>query len=147
MIKNIKPKKFVLDNAYLEEEFFEDVVLIGIVSPKQPYQAIWHINEKLNVSFEKNHDHERVVNNTYFEVFSYLEPEKLRENIIFSNRNKQHYLIPEAKNIDYIWMLKGGHEIQQQKSFLLEFLPKISIISYSFEINPEIIKNKMNLVL
>lgn len=142
-----KSQKLILNTAYIEEEFFEDVLLIGIVSPKPAHQLIWHLNQSVNVDFKKNHSHEKKIKDRYFSVFSYEETNKLRENIIYCNRNDAHYLIPEAKNIDYIWLIKGGHERHYFQRDLLNLLPNISIINYVFEINPETLKSRAELIL
>ena len=142
-----KSQKLILNTAFIEEDFFEDVLLIGIVSPKPSHQLIWHLNQSINVDFKLNHSHEKKIKDIYFSVYAYEEASKLREHIIYCNRNQPHYLIPEAKNIDYIWMIKGGHERHDFHSELLKLLPNISIINFVFDINPAILKSRAQLIL
>lgn len=142
-----KSQKLILDIAYIDEEFFEDVFLIGIVCAKPSYQFIWNINEKLNFNFCKNHDHEKEINETYFSIFSYEDSSKLIEHFIYENRKQPHYLLSEAKNIDYLWLIKGGHHSRDLMQKILQYLSQINIITHSFEIITETLKNRQILIL
>ena len=101
-MKSIKSKKLILDNSMLEEEFFEDTQLLGIVCPRPSYHFIWQLNQSFNYEFERCHDFEVCVKDVFFEVFRFEEKEKMVEHFIFTNRKKTHYLLEEAKNIDFI---------------------------------------------
>ena len=146
-MKVVKQKKMILDTDMLEEAFFEDVKLFGIVSAVEPYQLIWNLNHAFNYSFERNHEAEVQFKDIYYSVFYYVDEEKLIEHYIFANRNKTNYMIAEAKNIDFIWMMKGNiHSLffLPQVSSLLE---SIQQIDYSMEINPEHLKSKQHLIV
>ncbi|MCC7030669.1 MAG: hypothetical protein IT257_10205, partial [Chitinophagaceae bacterium] len=67
-IKNNKQKNQILDNAYLEDEFFEDVKLLGIVSASEYYRLISFINQRLGLHFSRNHDLEIRLNEITYPV-------------------------------------------------------------------------------
>jgi hypothetical protein len=140
-------KKLVLDNAALEEEFFEDVVLTGIVCPLESYKLVWLLNQYLNFNFTRNHFCEVKVNETFFPVFSYSEEEKQIDHFIYCNRNKTKFMLNEIKNIDFIWLIKG---IQFQPGYLKNlqlFLKKIPQVVYTFDINPNTLTHRQHLIL
>lgn len=147
LMKSIKPKKLILDNSMLEEEFFEDALLIGIVCPAPSYQFIWKINDCFNYVFERNHEFEIKVRELYFEVFSFTEADKMIEHIIYCNRKQREFLLEEARNIDYIWMIKGGYLNAQYALQLAEQLKQVSIINYCVVMDHSQLKSKLHLIL
>jgi hypothetical protein len=146
-MKTVKAKKLVLDNALLEEEFFEDIALIGIVSALDFHTFIWTINSYLNTSFARNHASEINLQDVFFPVFSFEENLALVEHYIFCNRNKTNFLLPEAKNVDYIWMIKTTFNKTNCIAKYLQHLPSIQAVNYCFEIAPNSIKNKQHLII
>ena len=146
-MKVVKQKKMILDTETLEEAFFEDVKLFGIVSPVEPYHLIWNLNHAFNYSFERNHEAEVQFKDIYYSVFYYADEEKLIEHYIFANRNKTNYMIAEAKNIDFIWMMKGNIHSLFFLSQVSSLLESIQNIDYSMEINPEHLKSKQHLIV
>ena len=146
-MKSLKGKKLILDNSMLEEEFFEDTQLIGIVCPRPSYQFIWQLNQSFNYSFERCHDFEVCVKEIFFEVFRFEEKEKMVEHFIFTNRKKTHYLLEEAKNIDFIWMIKGSYLDAHYAIALPNFLKEIKMIDYCFMLNASQLKSKQHLII
>ncbi len=146
-MKSVKPKKQILDNSMLEEEFFEDTLLIGIVCPLPSYRFIWNLNLAFNYFFERNHEYEIIVEDIYFEVYSFDEPEKLVEHFIYTNRKKTNFLLQEVKNIDFIWMIKGSYLPDFYAANLPAILKEVNGIDYCFMINPSQLKSKQHLIL
>ena len=146
-MKTIKQKNQVLDNAYLEDEFFEDVKLIGLVCASEYYQIIAYINQRLSLQFVKNHDLEIQMNEITFPVFEYKDKEKLIEHFIFCNRRKTNYMMADAKNIDFIWMLKGNFQYQQSIVQLPAYLKKVEGIDFCFDIKSSSLKMRQLLII
>ena len=48
--------KLKIDNDDLEEEFFCDALIMGIVAPLKDYTLIWNINQMLGYRFVVNHN-------------------------------------------------------------------------------------------
>lgn len=142
-----KAKKQVLDNSMLEHEFFENSALIGIVCPYDPYRFIWYLNQAFNYHFKRNHDYEVQTEKRYFEVFTFSEHDKLVEHTLYTNRKKTDFLLEEAKNIDFIWMIKAGYLQTSYISTLMEILKKMNAIVYCFPIQYENLRSRQLLIL
>jgi hypothetical protein len=140
-------KKLILDNAALEEEFFEDVKLTGIVCPLDSYHFIWKINQSFNFNFERNHSYEVNVGDLFFPVYSYIEEEKNIEHYIYSNRNKTHFLLPDMKNIDFVWLIKGIQYQTRYFDLINETMKKLAGIVYIFDINSDKLQQRQHLIL
>ena len=146
-LKNNKPKKLVLDQSTLEEEFFEDVELIGLVSARKPYQLIWHIHRELGYPFVLDHEFEIIVDDQHYPVYYLQESIKQIEHFIFVNRMGQNTMLTEAKNIDFIWMIKGGlHEKDFIKN-LINMLQSLTAVDYVFQVDIKNLKSKQLLII
>jgi hypothetical protein len=146
-MKAIKQKKQVLDNSMIEDEFFEDAMLIGIVCPLPSYQFVWRINKAFNYMFERTHEFEVEVKNEFYEVYCFAEDEKLIEHTIYVNRKNTHFLLDEIKHIDFIWMIKGGALPQEYTTQLPTYLNEVNAVVHSFILNPQQLKSKHLLIL
>ncbi len=146
-MKSLRNKKQVLDNSMLEDEFFEDALLIGIVCPMPSYQFVWSINRAFNYRFERNHEYEIEVNERFYEVYSFEESEKIIAHTIYTNRKKTHYLLEEAKNIDFIWMIKGSYLPEEYAMYPSLYLNNMNNINHSVQLNPQLLKSKHLLIL
>lgn len=125
-----KSPKLTLDNASLEEEFFEDVVLLGMVSALTPESLAWRINQLLGMGFARNAEADILVDKRFHIVYEYIEQDKLVEHFLLANRHKMHFLLPEIKPIDYLWMIKGSHVIHQYTQVLPGAVSKIQQVGY-----------------
>lgn len=118
----MKAKKLILDNAALEEEFFEDIKLLGIVCPAEAYQFIWRINGAFGYNFVRNTDNDIYLGDTIFNVFTFQQEERFIEHFIVCNRQRTQFLLQEIKHVDFIWMQKGNinnqHDLEQLPSLL-----------------------------
>jgi hypothetical protein len=146
-IKNTKQKNQILDNAYLEDEFFEDVKLLGIVCASEYYRIISFINQRLAMHFKRNHDLEIRLHEMSYPVFEYKDEEKLIEHYLFCNRRKTTYMMPDAKNIDFIWMFKGNFQYQQSITELPAYLKKVEGIDFCFDIRSSALKMRQLLII
>jgi hypothetical protein len=146
-MKSIRNKKQVLDNSMLEEEFFEDVILLGIVCALPSYQLIWHINQAFNYQFGRNHEFEIEVKGNFYEVYTYEEHEKMIGHTIYTNRRQTSFLLEEAKNIDFIWMIKGAYLPPEYADFPSGYLNRMKYLTHSFVLNTQQLKSKHLLIL
>ncbi|MCC7030597.1 MAG: hypothetical protein IT257_09845, partial [Chitinophagaceae bacterium] len=77
----------------------------------------------------------------------YKDQEKLIEHYIFCNRRKTNYMMPDAKNIDFIWMLKGNFQYQQSIAELPAYLKKVEGIDFCFDIRSSALKMRQLLII
>ncbi len=142
-----KHKNQVLDTAWLEQEFFDDVHLTGIVSASEYYRLVSFINQRLGLNFVKNHELDILMNGVIYPVFAYKDNEKLIEHYIFCNRRKTNYMMTDARNIDFIWMMKGNLQYQPEITRLRELLKKVEGVDFSFNFQPSALKMKQLLII
>mgnify|MGYP000862321996 FL=1 len=146
-MKSIKSKNLVLDNSALENDFFEDVKLIGIVCASEYYRLISYINQCLGFAFVKNHELEILIHDRYFPVFEFVDDEKAMEHYIFCNRRGTHFMMPDAKNIDFIWLVKGNTQYQESITQLPISLKKVPGIDFCFDIKSTSLKMRQLLII
>lgn len=128
------------------EEFFEDTKLLGIVTTVKDYRFCWNLNEMLDLNFRINHDIEikviRKKRKYFFSVYEYHEPNTSLCHYLYNNLYDGEYLLPEFKNLDFLWLMKNDtvtHEYLEQLKNLLRSIPGVQLIT---ELTNEKIKNK-----
>src|SRR5690349_7150987 len=104
--------KWTLNTASMHEEFFSDAALIGIVSPVPAYQFCWLLNQYFDTDFVRDvaHDIEMQVTKDekrYFAVYQYAAPSNGARYILYKLKNERQALLPEAKGLDYLWMVQS----------------------------------------
>ncbi|MHB1921698.1 MAG: IPExxxVDY family protein [Chitinophagaceae bacterium] len=142
--------KMKLDYDSLMEEFFDSTHLIGMVSSVKDYQLCWQINHALNFDFRVNNELEiswkKKRKQIFFTVFEYLEPIKSVAHYLYNNHFRAEFLLPELKNVDYLWMIKGNYYGSGEMKGLMEELRLIPEIQMVTLLSLSDIKNKENLI-
>lgn len=146
-MKSTRSKKQVLNNDLLEKEFFEDVLLLGIVCPLPSYRFAWHIERALGLAFRREHEYEINVQENFFEVYRVLEEERMVEHILYINRKKTAYLLDDMRHVDFIWMVKSNWHLNQYRKVLPDKVSGIAVVDYCFLINPMALKSRQHLIL
>lgn len=132
------------------DEFFEDTKLLGIVTTVKDYRFCWNLNNMLGLDFRINHDIEikliRKKRRYFFSVYEYHEPNTSLCHYLYNNLFDGEYLLPEFKNLDFLWLMKNDTvslEYLEQLKTLLRSIPGVQLIT---ELTNEKIKNKECLV-
>src|SRR5689334_21235999 len=103
--------KLKLDVEELEEDFFRDTRLVGIMASMKDYQLCWQLNQLLSIDLRNNNDIEiqlkRKNRDYYFAVFQYSEHNNALIHYIYNNQFDGEYLLPEFKHLDFLYLLKG----------------------------------------
>lgn len=147
----MKPgKSFLLDTSDSYDEFFEDSCLIGLVTSVKSYKFCLQVNKLLNFDFRLNTDIEIILNkknrNYYFPVYQSNVKHSFTKHYLYSNRNDGEILLPEFKNIDFIWLIKGEANIHEQFGNLLSLVKSIQDIQLATEIDYTYLGNRENLI-
>lgn len=142
-------KKLLIENNY-------DFFLFGISCHEKPYRLCWALNGQLKISFQKGNDcevHEK--NNklqSNFPVFFFRDEEKYMDYRIIVNKteNKKNliavrFLVPEYKQADYLLMVQGELGFSE-KNTILKKVKEVTFIQTAFEIQPQKLKSKENLI-
>jgi hypothetical protein len=134
----------------LEIEYDYDFVLIGISSHEKDYRICWALNNKLELSLVKAEPLEikdkKQDEHSHFSLFSFDRPDEFMEYFVIANRSEQGLLIPEQKQMDYFFVIRG--EIEDDE--VMEMIKKIKEINFvqtAFRIDAKSLKSKQNLIL
>ena len=133
----------------LEIEYDFDFVLIGISSHEKDYRICWALNNKLGLELIKTDPLEikdkKQEDPSVFSLFVCDRPDEFMEYLIIANRSEKGLLIPEQKQMDYFFVIKG--EIEDEK--IEEMISKIKEINFvltTVRIDPSVLKSKQNLI-
>ncbi|MCC6256954.1 MAG: IPExxxVDY family protein [Chitinophagaceae bacterium] len=143
--------KLKIDNEALANDFFEDARLLGIVAPLKYYRFSWSVNQWLGFNFRINNSLEIPLKKKdrkyYFPVFEYYKPGKDRLHYLYNNQYDGEFLLPEFRNLDFLWLIKDSEIGESEVSDLITRLRPIPGVQLVSELLPEKIKNKQNLIL
>ncbi|HEY6082975.1 MAG TPA: IPExxxVDY family protein, partial [Chitinophagaceae bacterium] len=82
----------------------------------------------------------------YFSVFEFTEPTTAVSHYIYNNHSKAAFLLPELKNIDFLWLIKGDYYQEKEVKALIEQIRSVENIQLVTLFNQEEIKNKKDLI-
>jgi hypothetical protein len=143
--------KLVLDTSAMEEDFFSDTSLIGIASTLPGYRFCWMINNHMNVHFEREPQSDLVfrlseTEHLTFALYRYCLPLNGSKYSIYKLRTEAEALMPELKQLDYLWMIEGADaEVEAPKiAGQLRLLPDVLLAQV---LNAEKLKNLSHLLV
>lgn len=139
-----------LDTFAIQEDFFADVVLIGISSSKPVYSLCSIFNQVFNLSFARRPelDVKMIQSGTeqLFPVYRHEVPMCETHYVIYKLSTDEAKLLPALKNIDYIWLISGEDASNDAHLYLTQ-LRNIPEIQFASLLDAEKIKNIEYLVL
>lgn len=142
--------KFTLDNKDLSEEFFDGTRLLGVMAPVKDYQFVWQLNGLLGLDFRVNNDIEiqltKKKRNYFFAVYEFKEPTGSLEHYIYNNQFDGEYLLPEFRNLDFLWLMKGDMVTDPYLQQVINDIRSITGVQLVTELTHEKIKNKEHMV-
>ncbi|OYU56402.1 MAG: hypothetical protein CFE25_03965 [Chitinophagaceae bacterium BSSC1] len=143
-------QKLRLNMDEINEDFFEDTRLLGIMAPLKSYQLCLQLNGLLGYQFRLNTDidiHVRKKDrNYYFSVYQSSEPNSFLEHYLYHNQFDGEYLLPEFRHIDYLWLMKGDFVDDEKCQFIRQTVNSIAGVQLVVELTNEQIKNKGNMI-
>lgn len=133
----------------LDIEYDYTFALFGLSCHEKDYRICWAINKQLGIELKKENDLEikekRQKENSMFPIYIFNDEGHYCEYFVISNRSDKGLLIPEQKQADYFLKITGNVPNQEKKR-ILEAMNEISIILTAYEINPDQLKSKQNLL-
>ena len=126
-----------------------DFFLAGLSSHENDYRISWALNNTLEIGLKKSDDHS-IIDNKYpepltFSRFTHDDNDSMLSYRLLSNRCQDGFLIGEMKNIDYFLIIFG----ELNKTFVNKLLKKVnelSMVNTAFQINPNKLKSRQNLL-
>lgn len=121
----------------------------GINSSMEDYRLCLHINEFLNWQLKRVHDVEIFVNDAknikYFSAYKYNNDIDLYTVELIQNKKLGNILIPELKNIDYLFLFNGEDDYFDKDAFINSLLNSPGVQSI-FPIDVNLLKSRHNLL-
>ena len=142
--------KLTLDIQSLNEDFFEETRLLGIIAPIKNYQLCWQLNNLLGFDFRLNPEIEihllKKNRHYFFNIYESTEPNSFLTHYIYHNQFDGEYLLPEFKHMDFLWLMKGDCVDDEKCNWIKRAVKSISGVQLVAELTNEQIKNKGNMV-
>ncbi len=143
-------QKLRLNMDEINEDFFEDTRLLGIMAPLKSYQLCLQLNGLLGYQFRLNTDIDIHVRkkerNYYFSVYQSSEANSFLEHYLYHNQFDGEYLLPEFRHIDFLWLMKGDFVDDEKCQFIRQTVNSIAGVQLVVELTNEQIKNKGNMI-
>lgn len=160
--------KFLLNTAFVEEDFFSDSRLIAIGSALKGYSLCWWFNQLFGLNFVREPEldiciqegkilersggrlfdqvEEEVKRKYYFPVYRHELPYFDASIYLYVNRCSSKKLLPELKHADYLLLLQLTSYIEPEQDFLPN-LTAIQGISWTSELEIDVLKSRRNLII
>lgn len=140
-----------LDQEKVTTDFYENLRIIGVVSPMQDYVFSWHIKRYTGIDFRIQNDKEILLEKRkrkyYYSLFEHIHPIRQLVYYLYSNHYEGEYLLPELKSIDFLWLLKNDEVYDEEMNLLMQSIKIIPGVQLVNEIPINKIKNKQHLLL
>jgi len=138
-----------LKKHLLEIEYDYDFILIGISSHEKDYRICWALNNKLNLELTKADPLEikdkKQAEESGFSLFICERPDDFMEYLIIANRSEKGLLIPEQKQMDYFFVIKGEMDNERVENIISK-IKEINFVLTAVRIDPSVLKSKQNLI-
>ncbi|MBS1645585.1 MAG: IPExxxVDY family protein [Bacteroidetes bacterium] len=140
-----------LNVAEMEDEFFEDSLLLGIACTTPVYRLCFQINQllgfdfvratKLDIELPTKGNKECIL-----PVFQYAAPYNGPRYTLYQLKVANHRLLPELKTLDYLIMVQSSfpEEITYNLAQQIRQIPNIQLAKI---INPFDLKKRNNLLV
>lgn len=160
--------KFLLNTAFVEEDFFSDSRLIAIGSALKGYSLCWWLNQLFGLNFTREPDMdiciqegkilsgsggtlfdqvtEEVKRKYYFPVYRHELPYFDASIYLYANRCSVKKLMPELKHADYLLLMQFASYIEPGHDFSSN-LARVQGISWTSELEIDTLKSRRNLII
>lgn len=151
----------------LEIEYDYDFVLIGISSHEKDYRLCWMLNKQLGLELFKTDSLEikgkKQETPSFFSLFTYENEELFREYTVIANLSESksvikgdslfdavnpaenELLIPEHKQMDYFFVIKGEIE-NEETDEIIRKIKEIESVQTAVRIDVTQLKSKQNII-
>lgn len=145
-----KAGKQVLNMELMQEDFFEETALVGIVSAQPAYRLCWLINNHFDINFirdpEQVIDFKKKTETIYFAIYLCELPNSSNRYLLYQLKNNGTLLLPETKNLDYLWYIQAPNPEDEAANIVRE-LRNIPEIQLAQILDPEKIPSLNNLII
>ena len=128
-----------------EEDY--DFSLIGISCHSKDYRLCWELNKALSIDMIRTADLEISKKDkiSSFSFYEFIDDANYLEYFLISNLGKSGCLISEHKKVDFFLMVRGNTSESHTKDIIGK-INSLSLVLTSFNIDPNQLKSKQNLL-
>ena len=144
--------RWTLDVVAMQSEFFSDTALIGIVSALPAYRFCWMLNQKFDMDFVRDADSDICKpgaddsQDQYYSLYKYRAPLNGNKYLIYKLKNDQDSLLPEVKQLDYLWMIQSNSP-DADAAQLTQYLRDIPDVQLAQILAPDKLKSLGHLIV
>ena len=143
--------KMTLNVAAMQEEFFADTALIGIVSALPAYRFCWMLNERFDMNFVRDAESDICIQDAqkqehYFSIYKYCTPLNGNKYLIYKLKHDKESLLPEVRQLDYLWMIQSNAP-ETDASVITGYLRDIPDVQLAQVITPDKLKHLNHLIV
>lgn len=145
-------KKLVLDMGAVEDDFFTDTAMIGISSALPGYKFSWLINKSFAINFCRKpgsdviYKPKKTSEEQHYSVYEHRLPYSECKYILYRLKSEKESLLPELKNLDYLWLL-WGHPVCDTAQEVIKILREIPEVQLAQSLSREQLKHINHLLL
>ena len=142
--------KLTLDMGAMQDDFFADTAMIGIVTAMQGYRICWMINNQFDIDFIRDPEQDVFLqkkdNEFYFPVYRFELPNSNHKYLLYKLKSGNETLLPETKQLDYLWLIQTANADEDASRIAAE-LRIIPDIQLARILSVEELKNVKNLIV
>ena len=129
----------------LEDDY--DFSLIGISCHSKDYRICWEINKALHVDLIRSNNYEitRKKEIIKYAFYVFIDEINYLDYYLIANKGTKGSLISEQKTTDFFLIIKGNISAVQLSDFLVK-INALNLVLTAFNIDPENLKSKQNLL-
>lgn len=137
--------KLVLDINEMQDDFFGSSALLGIASSWPAHRLCWSLNQQFLLDFKRQPEldiefHKNKQEPKYFSIYEYCVPLSETRHLLYRLKNGQDTLLPELKQLDYLWMITG-EDAEHESHLLLQDLRALPQVQLAQSIDRDRLKN------
>lgn len=141
--------EFPMAKLILDINYDYDFALIGISCHEKEYRICWALNNSLNIDLAKTSDL-KIDTKKFNEplthaMFEFDSIEQNRQYYLIANRGEKGLLVAEQKQADFFLIIKGVLP-NNDKLEIIKHIREMAFVLTAFEINPNQLKSKENLL-
>ena len=142
--------KLLLDMGAMQDDFFADTAMIGIVSAQAGYRFCWMLNKHFDIAFknypEQNITFKKKDNTFYYPTYQYDLDNCDHKYLLYKLKSGNETLIPETKQLDYLWLIQTANP-EHDAHIILRELKNIPDVQMAQQLATEQIKKSLNNLL
>ena len=142
--------KLILDMSAMQEDFFAEAAMIGIVTALPGYRLCWLLNRHFDIEFCREPDQviplQKKENKYHFPIYQFCLPNSSHKYLLYKLKDGKEPLLPETKQLDYLWLVQTANPENDAENIVAE-LKKIADIQLARVLAQDQLKSLSNLIV